>query len=395
VYYLEYDPLLMLPGPTNVSKEVYLAMIRPIINHRGKHFRELYVSLIEKLKKVLNTKNMVIPLTASGTGAIEAVISTFFKKGDRILILNHGIFGERAGQIAQRKEIIVDYLNAKMGDAVSPEILENHLDSNPGKYKAVYIVYNETSTGVTARPLESYLKIAKNHDLITIVDAISIVGGDFLYVDKWKIDVCIGGSQKALAAPPVISFVSVSDEVLERTRDVNPSSLYFDLRNYIRWYEERREPPATPAIPLFYALDKALDRVLSEGLANRIQRHVAAAKSFYMALEDCGLKILPKRQYRSNTVIAVKTPSNIKPSEIIRMLADYYNIHIAGGLGGLKGKIFRIGSMGDINLQFIIRTLYAIFDILKRLGLDIKTYEAVAKATEIYNEVIGNGDKGR
>lgn len=385
---MDYDPLLMLPGPTNVSKEVYASMIKPIISHRSQEFRELYTSVIEKLQQVLNTKSIVIPLTASGTGAIEAVISTFFKKDDKLIILDHGVFGKRAYSIAIRKGLNPTILRADPGDIVNLETLKAHLDVHNEEYKALYVVYNETSTGVALRPLEAYMDIAKKYGLLTIVDAISIVGGDHLFVDKWNIDVCIGGSQKAIAAPPVLSFVSISEEALSYAKKFTASSLYFDLKEYINWYIERRETPVTPAVPLFYAFDAALERLLKEGLEKRVLRHIAAAKAFYTGFELAGLNILPKKDVRSNTVIAVKTPQDIDVSKLINLVAEYHNVYIAGGMGDLRGKIFRVGSMGDINIQFIIRTLYAIFDVLVKLGLRININEIINEVIRIYDEVI-------
>jgi len=380
---LDYDILLMLPGPTNVSSDVLLSMSKPIINHRSIDFQELYLGIINKLQKILSTKNAVIPLTASGTGGIEAALSSFFEAGEKIAIIRNGVFSERAGKIAERKKLNVAYLDVKLGRG--PKIndvkafLESHTDLS-----AIYVVYNETSTGVTTRNLPKILELAKKKGLITVVDAISIVGGDYLYVDKWKIDICIGGSQKALAAPPVLSFVSISEEAIEKAKQVKPNTLYLDLTDYLKWYKERCETPATPAIPLFYALNAALEKVLKEGLEPRIKRHELAAKAFYNSIEKAGLDIFPEEEFRSNTVIAVKAPDTINNQEIIKELYTNYRVAIAGGMGQLKHKLFRIGSMGDIRKDFIIRTLTGFFDILNKKGFNIDIKAAIQMVDDVF-----------
>lgn len=382
---IQEDPLLMIPGPTNVSSEVYYSMIKPLISHRSEDFKELYENIIEKLKKVLFTKNIVIPLTASGTGAIEAVFSSLFKRNDKVYIVINGVFGERAQVIANRKGIMTICANIKWSEGVTKEIIEDDLDKHRD-LDGFYIVYNETSTGVTNRPLEEMIKLAKNRGLLTIVDSISIVGGDYLYIDKWKIDICIGGSQKALGAPPVISFISISNEARERMDRVSSNSLYFDLKDYIHWYVNRRETPTTPAIPLFYALDTALNRVLSEGIEKRIIRHRKAANAFYNSIEKAGLELFVGKQFRSNTVISVQVPKRVNQKRVINNLFTYYNVLIAAGMGKVKDKIFRIGSMGEINLNYILRTLSGFYSVLNQEGFKININDAIDVAIKAYEK---------
>jgi aspartate aminotransferase-like enzyme len=230
------------------------------------------------------------------------------------------------------------------------------------------------------------MRIAKERGLLTFVDAISIVGGDHLYVDKWKIDVCIGGTQKALAAPPVLSFISISEEALEKAENHTPTTLYLDLTDHVKWLKERSETPATPMIPLYFALDVALERVINEGLVSRINRHRLAAKAFYNSIQEAGLTIFAEESARSNTIIAIRVPERIDNQEVIKELLTYYGVAITGGMGDLKKKLFRIGSMGDIRKEFIVRTLTGFYDILNKKGLNIDIKAAIQVIDDVYRD---------
>jgi len=371
--------LLMIPGPTNVDSEVYHAMVRPLVSHRGAEFRRLYEGLVEKLRRLLATDGTVIPLTASGTGAIEAAIASLFSRGEKLCVVRNGVFGERAGEIARRRGLTVRYLDVEWGRAPAEEEVKAFLDEN-GDAAGLYVVYNETSTGVAARPLERLVRLAKDRGVLTVVDAVSAVGGDYLYMDRWGIDVCIGASQKCIAAPPVVSFVGLGEEALERLRRVEAETLYLDLREYVRWYEERRETPATPAIPLFQALDAALDRVLGEGVENRVRRHQRMAAAFYGAFEAGGIEPFAQRPYRSNTVISLRVPEGASAEEVIRDLERDYGVVIAGGMGRLRGRIFRIGSMGEVSREAVLRTVAGLCNALMARGVKVNVSGAVEAA---------------
>jgi len=377
-------PLLMIPGPTNISSEVQLALAKPLIGHRTVEFKLLYESLVEKLKKLLYTKNIVIPLTSSGTGAIEAVMVSLFNRGEKIGIIRNGVFSDRAGLIAKRRGLQVKFLDYDWTRFPSKEEVYNFLEENKD-ITALYIVYNETSTGVAAKHIHDILAAAKEYDLLTVVDAISAVGGDYLYVDKWNIDVCIGGSQKALAAPPVISFISLSQMAIDKMNKVNIESFYFDLKEYLSWYYEKRETPSTPAIPLFYALNEALDKILNEGVENRVLRHIRASNAFYNSIEICGLELFANKDYRSNTVISIKLPHALRATDIVNEVYMRYNILIAPGMGKMRDYLLRIGCMGEISLQMIIKTITAICNVMISKGVKVDIYKAVETALEVFN----------
>ena len=359
----------MIPGPTNTPERIMKAMERPIMNHRGPDFRELYKSILENLKYAFQTANDVFPLTASGTGGVECAIGNIVEPGDKVLTAYFGIFGERLRETVVRfggKPVDVP---AEWGEIPSLEKVKEALDENPD-VKAVATVYNETSTGVVWRAIQELGKLSRQRDKIFIVDAISVLAGDRLPVDEWNVDMCIAGSQKCLACPPGVSMVSVSERAYEVLRENKYRPFYFDLESYKRFAYDRLETPFTPVLTLFYALDEALKFLKEEGLENRIERHRLCAEAFYEAFDKAGLKTLSKNENRSNTVLALWNPPGIDGEEMRKMARETYGVVIGGGMGKLKGKCFRIGSMGIICQPFVSRTLKAVFDSFAKLGFD-------------------------
>ncbi len=365
--------LIMLPGPTNVPNEVIEAMTKPIIGHRGEEFHRLYSRISENLKYVFQTENDVFVLTSSGTGGVECAISNLISRGDKVIVPVGGVFSERLCECIEIYggkpiKVVVDW-----GSAASYEQIEEAVNEHKDA-KAVALVYNETSTGAKVRSedMEKIGKLTSMKDMLFIVDAISILGGDLLPVDKWNIDVCITGSQKCLACPPGLALISVSNKALkvasERPRR---GSFYFDFIK-LKQFHEKRETPFTPAIPLFYALDAALELIKKEGLENRIERHRKCARAMYSGLEELGFKIYPREDFRSNTVIVSIPPNNLQPDQIRKFVREKHEIIIAGGMGRLKGKVIRIGCMGIVSLDIVSRTLSAIEDAVSHFSHTVK-----------------------
>jgi len=378
----------MTPGPTNTPERIFKAMARPIINHRGPAFRELYRSILENLKYAFQTRNDVFPLTASGTGGVECAVGNIVAPGDKVLTIHFGIFGERLREAVVRFGGKPVDVSAEWGENPSIEEVERALDENPD-VKAVATVYNETSTGVTWRAIKELGELCQRHDKIFIVDAISILAGDELPVDEWKVDLCIAGSQKCLACPPGVSMVSVSERAYQVLRENKHRPFYFDLESYRSFAYERMETPFTPVLTLFYALDEALKFLREEGLENRIRRHRLCAEAFYEAFDRAGLRTVSKPENRSNTVIVLWNPPGIDGEEMRRMARENHGVVIGGGAGKLKGKCFRIGSMGIICQPFVSRTLKAVFDSLSKLG-----YGFPEEPSKIISEVEGKLEEG-
>jgi aspartate aminotransferase-like enzyme len=378
--------LLMIPGPTNVPQRVYAAMSKPLINHRGEEFRKLYISLLENLKKIFQTENDVFVLTSSGTGGVECAASNILLPNEKIIVPVFGTFSERFSEAFKTYGCNVIEIKIDLGDAPLLEHIEDAIRKNPDA-KAVGIVYNETSTGVTVRDLPKICEIAKNNGMITIVDAISILAGDDLPVDKWNIDVCIGGSQKSLAAPPGLAFISVSKDAWKMIERAKPRSDYFNLIRYREYRDKQRETPFTPAINLFYALDEAIKMILEYGLEKWIERHKISSKAYYSAFSSMGLSFFAKEYCRSNTIITINMPNGISGKKLRELLLSKYGIAVASGFGELKDKIIRIGNMGIINARDVLTVISSIEASLYELGYNINLGIGISKAIPIIKDL--------
>jgi aspartate aminotransferase-like enzyme len=365
---MEY--LVMLPGPTNVPNRVMNAMLAPIINHRSEDFRNLYKSIIEKTQKLFQTESDIVLLSSSGTGAVEASVVNLIKKGDKVVIPVNGEFSTRLADLIDSWGGQAIRIESSFGENPPYEKFEEVLDQHKD-IKALYAVYNETSTGTTIRYMDKLGELCSRKDVFFIADSVSILGGDDLPVDKWNIDVCVTASQKAIAAPPGVSPISVSKKAKKYIQDNPPPILYFNLKRYFKYFEEHYETPFTPALPLCYAYDEALNLIFEEGLVERIERHKKCAEAFYEGLGAMGLTPFAKADARSNVVIAVNYLPNIDDKKFRDLLSNEFKVLVAGGFGNLKGKVFRIGSMGEVNKYHVVRTLSAIESAFKMMNIDV------------------------
>ena len=373
----------MLPGPTNVPDRVMQAMIKPIIGHRGAEFHALYEEITEKLKYVFQTQNDVFVLTCSGTGGIECAVSNLVSPGDKVIVPVFGVFSERLAEKVKRRGGIPVELSLPWGTAPRASEIKEIVEREPDA-KAIFLVYNETSTGVTVRELPEIGRIAKENNLLLIVDAISILGGDKLPVDEWNIDFCITGSQKCVACPPGLAMVSVSQKAWEKIEKTENKPMYFDLLR-MKEYAAKKETPFTPALPIFHALNEALKIIHEEGLEKRFERHRRCAQAFYNAIEALGLTVFPKeKSIRSNTVIAVNIPENVEDNKVRSIMREKYKVLIAGGMGKLKGKIFRIGCMGIISQAEVLTTLNAFGNALKDAGYQLEIEKGLEAARKTF-----------
>jgi aspartate aminotransferase-like enzyme len=350
--------LIMLPGPTNVSERVMRAMLGPIINHRGDSFRELYKGVLDKTRHLFQTTGEVVVLSSSGTGGVEAAVWNIIRPGDVAVV---PVFGEFSTRLAETVEMAggkAVRVQSEFGKVPSLDQLKSAMEG-AGRFKAMYLVHNETSTGVTAPYVEEASKLARDHGAFAVIDAISSLGGYAIPVDRWGVDMCITGSQKCIAAPPGLALLSVSQRVVDFLKTSPPKTRYFDLPRYME-YGANGETPFTPALPLYYALDEALAELLEEGLEKRVQRHDRMSGLLYDGLASQGLKAVAEKAVRSKTVVASYYPTEVDDAKFRKALAHDRGIVIAGGFGPFKGKVFRVGCMGQINEKLVDTTLTAI-----------------------------------
>ncbi|HEX5922052.1 MAG TPA: alanine--glyoxylate aminotransferase family protein [Nitrososphaeraceae archaeon] len=363
---MEY--LVMLPGPTNVPNRVINAMLTPMINHRSDDFRKLYKDIVNKTQTVFETENDVVVLTTSGTGAVETSVINLIKKDDVVIIPVNGEFSTRLADLIENYGGKTIRINSPYGQNPPIEKIEEAFEKN-SNIKALYVVYNETSTGTTLRNLSKLGDICKAHGAYFVVDAVSILGGDELPVDKWNVDICFTATQKALAAPPGIAPISISKEAKKYMIENPPPSQYLNLKRYFKYYNDSFETPFTPAVSLFYAYQEALNIIIEEGMENRINRHRKCANAFYSGLEALGFTPFANADSRSNVVIAVNYLPGIDDKKFRELISTKFKVLLAGGFGELKGKVFRVGCMGEVSSYHVMRTLSAISSSMSILGV--------------------------
>jgi len=371
----------MLPGPTNVPERVMRAMITHVINHRSPDFVELYTEVIEKTQQVFQTKNDVVALSASGTGAVEASVVNLVKKGDKVIIPVNGEFSSRLSQMIEWQGANVVKLETQPGTNATFDQVKEAFDNNKD-VKAFYVVHNETSTGTQVKYLDKISDLTSRNDCFYVVDSVSLLGGVELPVDKWNIDVCMTGSQKALAAPPGISPISVSPKAKKYMIENPPPTMYFNLARYFKYYEESKHTPFTPALPLLYAYREALRIILEEGMDARIKRHKICSDALYSGLSAIGLTPFAKEEDRSISIIALNYLEGLEDNTFRNTLAKKFRVLVAGGFGNLKGKVFRVGCMGEVHRYHVMRTISAISSTLDMMGYKTNTVDALKTAEE-------------
>lgn len=357
----------MLPGPTNVPERVMRSMITPMINHRSDDFVELYQDAVEKTKKVFQTDGEAVCLSASGTGAVEAGVINLIKKGDKVIIPVNGEFSGRLAQMLEWAGANVIKLETTPGQNATFDDVKAAFDNNKD-VKAFYCVWNETSTGTMIKYLDKIKDLTARNDSYYVVDGVSIVGGEELYVDKWGIDVCMTGAQKAFAAPPGISPIVVNKRAKKYMMENPPNTMYFNLSRYFKYYEEAKHTPFTPALPLLYAYREALSIILEEGLDARIRRHRICSQALYSGLSAIGLTPFAKEDARSTVVVALNYLEGLEDKKFRNTLAEKFRVLVAGGFGNLKGKVFRVGCMGEVNKYHVMRTISSISSTLDMMG---------------------------
>ena len=359
---MDRQKLIMLPGPTNVSDRVMNAMLGPIINHRGDAFRELYKGVLDETRHLFQTDGDVVVLSSSGTGGVEAAVWNLVRPGDVVVVPVFGEFSTRLAETVEAAGGNAVRVASESGKAPTLEQLKGAMDAQ-GSFKALFMVHNETSTGVAVPYLEEATRLARDHGAFAVIDAISSLGGYAIPVDRWGVDICITGSQKCIAAPPGLALLSVSKRVEEFVKTSPPKTRYFDLPRYLQ-YGARGETPFTPALPLYYALDEALKELLEEGFAKRVERHDRMSDRLYDGLASQGLKAVAEKSVRSKTVVATYYPQGVDDAKFRKALAQEQGVVIAGGFGPFAGKVFRVGCMGQINEQYVDRTLKAISETM-------------------------------
>jgi aspartate aminotransferase-like enzyme len=358
-------------------------MSENIVNHRSAVFGEIITETTEMMSEVFQTENQSYILTGSGTAAMEAALASVVEKGDKVLNIVGGKFGQRFMQISEVHGGSTIELEVEWGYGVEPKDVKYILEEEDD-IKAVTIVHNETSTGVT-NPIDEVGNIVKDYDSLYVVDTVSSLGGDDVFVDGYNIDICVTGSQKCLAAPPGMAAITMSEDAWKMVDKTPSSTYYLDMKKYFKSGSGTPpETPFTPSVSLMYAMREALNAVMEEGLESRVKRHELAALATRNGIKAMGLELFAQPEVSSNTVTAIKMPEGVTDKQLRGTMRDKYRIELAGGQDHLKGNVFRIGHMGNITEQEIITTIAALEMTLKGFKLDLCLGEGVAAVEEAY-----------
>ncbi|MEU6674328.1 aminotransferase class V-fold PLP-dependent enzyme [Streptomyces sp. NPDC046925] len=364
---------LQIPGPTNVPDQVLRAISAPTIDHRGPEFAALTTELLEALKPVFGTTGPVVVFPGSGTGAWEAALVNTLSTGDRVLHVETGHFATLWQQMAADLGLLVDFVPGDWRHGASPEAVAEQLTADSARtIKAVCVVHNETSTGVTSRIPEIRRAMdATGHPALLLVDTISSLGSIDYRHDEWGVDVTIAGSQKGLMLPPGLGFNAVSEKALAASRTARLRTSYWNWQPYIE-ANRRGFFPYTPATNLLYGLAEALRMLRTEGLPSVFARHDRHAAATRAAVRGWGLEVLcaDEREY-SSSLTAVLMPEDQDADKVRKIILERFDMSLGAGLGRLAGRVFRIGHLGDLSDLTLAGTLAGVQMGLQLAGVRI------------------------
>ncbi len=350
---------LQIPGPTNVPDRVLRAIDSPTIDHRGPAFQQLGHDVLEGMRNVFKTASPVIIFPASGTGAWEAALVNTLSPGDKVLMYETGQFATLWQKLASKLGLVVDFVASDWRHGVDAAVLAERLGADSDKQiKAVCVVHNETSTGITSSIPDVRAALDEiGHPALLMVDTISSLGSIDYRHDDWGVDVSVGGSQKGLMLPPGLSFNAISDKALAATKTANLPASYW---NWADMLQPNREGffPYTPATNLLFGLRESISMLLEEGLDQVFARHTRLAEATRRAVAAWGLELLCLEPLNySDALTAVRMPSGFDADEFRKVVLDEFDMSLGNGLGKVTGEVFRIGHLGSFNELMMVGTL--------------------------------------
>jgi len=380
--------LMLTPGPSSVDPRVYRAMATPLVGHMDPWFRGCMDETQVLLRQIFQTENRIaLPLSASGSGGIEASVLNALEEGDEAIVAVNGVFSERMYEIATRASSKVTKVEAPYGKPVDPEDVRRA--GKGKKIRMIGLAQGETSTGVLTK-IDAFRKVADELGALLVVDTVASLAAVPLHVDRERVDICFSGSQKAISAPPGMSPITVSPAAEEvfRNRKTKVQSWYFDLTTAMNYWGKDRLYHHTPPISLIFALREAMRLVVEEGLETRWGRHRMNQLALISGLEAMGLKLLVENPSdRLPTVTAVMIPSGVNDETLRNQLLDEFNIEIAGGFGPIKGKIWRVGLMGYCSQKTnVVLFLAALEKCLIDQGFRVGSGAGVGAAVKSYSQ---------
>ncbi len=352
---------LRIPGPTPCPEEVLQASAQQMINHRGPEFAQILRRVTDGLNWVFGSPSDVLSFTTSGTGGLEVAVVNTLSPGDRVLCVSIGSFGDRLKSIAKTYGADVVSYALEWGEAADPVEVGRLLDADP-TIKAVLATHNETSTGVT-NPIEKIAAEVRKRDRLMIVDAVSSMSSIPCPVERWGLDVVVSGSQKGWMAPPGLAFVYMSERAWAANAEATMPRFYFDAAK-TRDSLAKLQNPWTPAVSIYYAMDKAFELMRAEGLEGIFTRHEAIAGYTRDRVRSLGLSLVPvDSRTASNTVTAVWWPEGVDGKALSKRAREEFGVVLGGGQGKLEGKIFRVGHLGWVSKEDITSAM----DVVEKL----------------------------
>jgi len=379
--------LLFIPGPVTVSQTVLAACAQPLIDHRGPQFKAILERIAARMRPIFGTVSAdVVVLGASGTGGLEAAVGNLFGPGDRVLACPIGVFGQRLVAIARGFGCEVDVLETAWGAALDPDALRQRIAERArASYDGVLLTHNETSTGAQ-NDMAAIAAALRGCDAFTVVDSVSGLAASPFAMDEWGFDVVVTASQKALAAPPGLAMVAVAPRAWARiAANTRTPRFYFDLTK-ARDFGALGQTPWTPPVSIAFALDAALDDFERTGAEAVHTRHVRYASAVRAAADALGLDVFSRPGAHSPTVVAIALPDGIDGDAIRTSLRETRGVIVGGGQLALKGKIIRIGTMGDLSQADIVGALGALEIALLEAGARLPAGAGVQAALRVFQD---------
>lgn len=375
--------LLLSPGPTQVPPQLCEVLGRPIIHHRTPQFQEFLKQTQEGLKYVFQTKNDVCVLACSGTGAMEASVSSFLSPGDKAIVIDGGKFGERWTDLCKAFGIQAQVIKVEWGKGIDPQAVKKLLDADKS-IKAVYATLVETCTGVT-HDIQGLGAVVKDTPAILVVDAVSGLAVTDLQTDNWFVDVVASGSHKGLMLPPGVGLVSISPKAAALMETAKCPKFYFDLRKY-QQNIAKTDTPFTPSIGVVIALVESLRMIQQAGIENRFKHYARLAQATRAAAKALGLSLLADESCISNALTAINVPTGVDGGKLVKIMRDVEGITMAGGQAHLKGKIVRIAHMGCLDEYDTLSGIACLEKVLKQLGYSFTLGAGLAAAQQVFNK---------
>ena len=372
---MQNKKLVMIPGPTPVVRSVLDQMGRETVAFGDPTFIKDFKELIEELKALWKTEGEVFVVAGTGTMAMEMAIANSTKKGDNVLVVSHGYFGDRFIDLCERKGLNVDVLSSEWGEIVPVNEIEEKLSEK--HYAAITVSHVDTATGVAAPIAEIGEVLKRFEDTLFIIDGVCATAAEPEYVDEMGIDILFTGSQKAFGVPPGIAVMWAGKKALERRKSLGTiPEFYIDFEKWLPIMQDPAKYFATPAVNMVWAMKEAVKIIKEEGLENRYARHKKISKAMQTALEALGFKVLAKPGHRAVTLSNLVYPEGINDVEFRKILAEE-GIVVAGGLGPYAGKMFRLGHMGNIDTHDLVSVIATIERALYRVGHNVELGKAV------------------